>query len=347
MIPATGPGNQRQCDYHTATTIALSFSGVVMPFVYVLSGFGTIFLAGFVIHAVAAFSYWLWNTKALPGALLNRDWRRRKTFFGFLILLLLVSDSLYKHQPAQPLAAEWIYPGILGPLITAALWQVITLFYALRESFNSNQKLPVSRRLLVPFFDYINYARLTALLSLFFCILILVIRTFDNTSLFARKLTYAFIAYVLLLSLTLMAQLFDWFNSRPTMLGSLLVGIVGVAQSARLVTSSLVGLWVFLPLAFRSSPQALGYPAISALVFVFAAMAGFLLNDYADANKDWVNKPWRSRALQLGCPSRPSAQNVLYCRRLCPPHSSCPAGGDVRETILFPYTQHVPLRNWT
>jgi geranylgeranylglycerol-phosphate geranylgeranyltransferase len=162
------------------------------------------------------------------------------------------------------------------------------LLFDLRRQ-RKRDKQAAGRRILL---RRINLVRILSLLSLIVCfVLLTLLPRYEPGSSEYYKTELAFNAYALCIFLCLVVEILDFLKMMPgmTVLSRFLMGFVYLS---RCVTSCLIGLCVFLPSLYSG----LGVKAsfLHALPFVFAAIGGFGLNDYFDADKDAINKPYRA-----------------------------------------------------
>lgn len=68
--------------------------------------------------------------------------------------------------------------------------------------------------------------------------------------------------------------------------------VVGFLYLARVIPSCIIGLAVFLPSIYKGDSYRDAF--FYSLPFILAAVGGYALNDYSDAEKDQVNKPYRA-----------------------------------------------------
>lgn len=280
--------------YLFTTTAALTVSGTLTPLLYAFTGFGTLFLLGFSLHAFLAFAFWTASNTRDNSRLIAWPWNFWKTLFGFAFLLLLVADSIpvWNHQPSRPLAADLLAPGFVSLILTLfAAPQIYLLFQTVRAALRMPRATMAERAAVLQHLSGpVVFIRAAALISFVMCFIIVVYYAFDKESPLAYKLTYIYLIYGVIIVVTFLANMPNFFSSPGT--PPIVVTITGILQTTRILTASIIGLAVLLPLLVAGRPVAATIGA--AVVFALAAMAGFALNDYHDADRDRLNKPHRA-----------------------------------------------------
>jgi geranylgeranylglycerol-phosphate geranylgeranyltransferase len=266
--------------YYLASFAALSVAALSLPMLYIFSDYGRIFFWGTLIHFVAAFLVWFWAGGDLRRLRVYRNrWLTGKTIAGFLFLGVLVGDAFLQLYPIKRSLSNLVVPGTMAWTFTV---MVLAAGYRYRQDKESDftdwlKRLHTSRTGLL---------FLTVLLSFLMGAGTLVIEGFqDMDNIIMFKSDRVFICYVVavLVGSALLLLRGGVRNSMNTLLG--------LTLSARLFTSTIIGLAVFLP-ALRSSIPVLG-AILNALPFFLASAGGFLLNDACDYERDVISKPFR------------------------------------------------------
>ncbi|MGA9362757.1 MAG: UbiA family prenyltransferase [Bacteroidota bacterium] len=285
--------------FYIATLAALTVSILIMPFVYILSNYGTVFLIGFGCHALVSFAFWFAHGHKF-GSLRKDRWVVWKSVFGFVFLFILVLDSKFNFQPVHRHMTQFISWSGWAALVALTTYQVIRLLGAVVENVRTNGRLALARL----FDKRINFVRLAAFSSLSICFFILLLQDIvPSESLLVYKADYAYVVYAVIIGLSLGAEIYNQILSSVSAT-EVVATVWGLIQATRFFTSFVIGGIVFLP-GLRSENQ-YSYAILLALPLWFIAMGGFALNDYCDAYRDRINKPYRP------IPSnRLSSDNVL------------------------------------
>lgn len=272
--------------YSVATLTTLMLSVWAMPLFFVFSGYGTVFLVGFVVHAFGAFV--LWYLCGRGKKLVSLPWGAIKITAGISFLSLLVAATVFPAQPDFHVIKWLVSAEGMSILALPVFWSVYRFLLHLRREHRRNKQLFLQRVLL----RRVNFIRLLTLLCWVACFILLTfIQRYQEASADYYRAELAFDAYAVCIFLCLIVEILDWFEITPLM-ALISKFLLGLLYLTRTVTSCLIGLCVFLP----SIGRGVGVRAslVSTIPFVLAAIGGFALNDYFDASKDAINKPYRA-----------------------------------------------------
>lgn len=276
----------RASQYSIATLAALMVTVSVLPFYFIFSRYGVVFLVGFVIHATASFVFWyLWGRdkylKSLP-------WGTIKIVAGVLFLALLVVVTFFNVQATNH-SIEWFASSngltILTPFVGFLAFR---LYLSFRRVFRKSRK-SIWLRLLDA---RVNFVRVLSILCWVACFAIITLihnRRQDSAEHLKGEL--AFNAYAVCIALCIVVEILDSIGIIKPMT-SIRRSLVGVLLLIRVAPSSLIGLCVLLPAIHKG--VRMDVALLSAVPFFLAALGGFALNDYYDANTDRINKPYRA-----------------------------------------------------
>jgi 4-hydroxybenzoate polyprenyltransferase len=271
--------------YSVAALAALMFSVWVMPLLFVFSSYGTFFLIGFLVHATGAFM--LWYLCGRGDHLTSLPWGWIKSIAGIVFLLSVVLATILRRQPSSHLIPWIVNSDGMASLLGAVVWMVWRLLLNLKRE---SRKAHFWQRVLV---RRVNFVFLLSLLCWVACgILLTLLSNYKEDSADYFKTELAFDAYAGCILVCLIIAVLDQFRFIPSMMTAISKFVVGILYLSRIVTSALIGLCVFLPSMINGAGtlQSLEY----ALPFVLAAIGGFALNDFFDAKKDSINKPYRA-----------------------------------------------------
>ena len=294
--------------YYYAIVAALAFSSIIAPFIFIFSDFGMIFLFGFTFHSIVTFWYWISKGRS-EISLKNLNWVSRKLFFGFIFLLILVIDSFIGNRLIEYalasrsrflpsfvsvtglglLALIFIYQGTLLASSRNKLKKVLSL----KENMNRDN-IEYRRH------EYLNFIGNTynglRLLSLIFGIICLMLVLLIDSNILSTalhpKADLAYIAYGTYMLTILIYRAKELKGDAIRIIDEFKDLFLGMIQVARLLTSTIVGIIVFIPMYFAQ--YELIHSIYSALIFSLIAMGGFALNDYFDVESDKINKPHRA-----------------------------------------------------
>ena len=283
-------------NYYFATLSAMVIASLIIPFLYVFTDFGNIFLIGFLLHSITSFVFWyIFGFK--KNILRKPNWIRYKIIFGFLFLIIMAIDSYSNSQPNKPYMPNLVtYSGLSVLIVIASI--LGSVFYKKNKTIltDENNKLPVLKRL---FADRENFILIIGPLSTVMCFLLLLIKDSQSVPAVNNKINFAFLVYLFCIGISAFTMLikYFWFNNnsgnkKMVRLDSITTALLGFFLTTRIVTSSLVGLAVFLPSLINGHGTLESF--LSCLPFVLACMGGFALNDYFDYRKDVINYPNRA-----------------------------------------------------
>ncbi len=271
--------------YYTATFLALTVSGLVVPLQYIFTGYGSVFLIGFALHSIAVYMFWYW-AGGRSERLIRGDWVRHKIIFGFGFLSILVIDSRFSVLSQGRFMPNLVsFSGFSTLLVlTGFLWGK-DIGEAMQQYVRSGFSRVFEKRERFP--------ALASILSLLMCILVLVLQDLqDDSSLVVEKADRVFVLYSLYIVLSLIFVLgshLDWWSTLRRRISPYLWGLV---LTTRLFTASAIGLSVMLPALHFGTRLIDAF--LLCLPFFLAAMAGFALNDFFDAEMDKIDKPHRA-----------------------------------------------------
>lgn len=283
--------------YSLAALAALMLSIWALPFFFIFSQYGSLFLAFFGVHAF--FVFIIWNYLGQGEKLKFKHWGYGKIAAGLTFILLLVLVTIQNSLPNQDSGitiANWsafFFIFVLSTLIA------LPLIFRLRDE-----------KVAVVFSDRINFTRALSLIASLTCLILLFLSdVFEKGTLFQAKTQLAFAFYFLSACLCIIASVINFFTKKPGFGKAILSSFVGFVILSRVVTTLLISLAVFLPSVYVGN--SLLKSTYFALPFLLSAIGGFSLNDYFDADKDLINKPYR--AIPSG---RLSKQFVLFASML-------------------------------
>lgn len=283
---------RKSSEYALGTLAALTITILVLPLYFVFSDYGNVFLVVFALHALVAFLWWFFwgRTKYLR----RRWWWAVKSGFGLAFLGILVLATAKKDPaPVRFLTgfADWHafigFSLLTGSTIPGLLIDI------------SKQKGSTARTFLLGLFrERVNFTRLLSLL----CVIPLFVTVSLSKSIDAPapehyRAELAFYVYVLCILFCLVVEGVYYINRerkrwRIRRIKRAMRTIAGFFLLIRIATSTVIALVIILP----SLHEGLSFTKsfLSALPFFLAATGGFALNDYYDAEKDIVNKPYRA-----------------------------------------------------
>ena len=288
---ATPPPNieniNKRADLHSrAALTALLVTVLTLPFFFVYSKYGTIFLVLFGLHSIL--SLFFWSSRGVGDGLVKIKWPIHKMWVGTLFLGLLVLFSI---------------PGVDWEPKTRTLpsfvsWETALFFTAgaLASLFRSpwHRWVRGSERFADVLSVRINITRLLGpVSSLALAILLIVLPDHEKASNINMKGDMAFIFYVVCIVISLVANLVYNRKKPPKQLTqTTLTYIYAFLILTRAITSSIITLAIFLPAVY--SGKSFAASVLIALPFFLSAIGGFALNDYFDSETDAINKPQRA-----------------------------------------------------
>lgn len=291
--------------YFIATLYTLILSIWIFPGLFILSPYGAIFFYGFTVHAIISLLFWY--RYGLGKYIKSFKWDYIKSIAGLLFLALLVLAKLVDEPPNLHIYQGLISIGAIFGFGGLTGWMVAKLINDYREA----RKILANRRTIrlnfllgridfrtvnINFFlERINAIRILCILSfLSYVLLNLVLQRFnDSSSLQYYKMEMALIFYGLcIVTCGSLEFLHIRRPKRKVLMTNISSSLIGFLILSRVITSLLVALAVFLPSIYAG--VSLRESGLSALPFFLSAIGGFALNDYYDAKKDLINKPYRA-----------------------------------------------------
>ena len=273
--------------YAQATLAALTATVWLLPFYYIFSSYGSLFLIGFAIHAFASFIVWFYFGQ--PPYLQKWPWQP-KIVAGvcFLSLLVLSPSEFFSQQFTFRFMkgfAGWVGVAFLVVFVVILVGRVIKDFDKLRDE-------GIPSPIYELFKKRINFIRILSLLCFLFCFIITgLLASFEASSIQYSRAELAFQVYAFCIFVCLVIEAVEHFRKNPSV-SQPMKSIIGVLLVLRIFTSLMITLVVFLPLVY--SGLSIGRSILSALPFFCAAAGGFAINDYYDVLKDAINKPYRA-----------------------------------------------------
>lgn len=272
-----------------------------LPFVYIMSPYGTFFFILFVTHSIVSLIIWgkLGRRSSINHFLfintekreLQNYWIFTKSFMGFIFLLILNLASKYSSPPTKSLFSLKLGLYIL-PFLTPFI------FIQGRTIKKENDKYcerygDIGVWFWVFFRKYVNYLRLASLLSFLFAIITLFVKYINPNEDIAYKADYAFSLYVLMIIFSLNFEIYYYIRikNKGQKLFKIILKIFGIIQATRISTSVVISAIVLLPIA--KDINHITNVIFLAMNLLFTSMGGFALNDFYDFEKDKVNKPHR------------------------------------------------------
>ena len=270
--------------YSTATLTALMTSVWTLPFFFIFSQYGMVFLITFGFHSF--FSFYVWSRWGRGENLIKGNWGFHKIWVGviFLVILVICSFPPLNKQPSSRTLEDFVsWSGLALPILFAAPLTAFLLNNARNRSGNIWEV----------FNERINFTRLLSSLSLIGCTatLIVIQPNYDKNSLIYFKGDLAFIFYTICITLCAVAELV-YYLSKPKSNTNVLNIISVFLILIRAITSCLIAFAVFFPALYTG--RSFWESSVLALPFFLSAIGGFALNDYFDAKKDLINKPYRA-----------------------------------------------------
>ncbi|MBV9925683.1 MAG: UbiA family prenyltransferase [Acidobacteria bacterium] len=279
----------KSSQYAVATLTALMGSIWVLPFYFIFSDFGTVFLVSFVVHAFGSFVFWFYFGR--DKYLLTFPWSLIKSIAGLVFLGILVVSTFFKQHISVPFMKGFASWTGLSIVLFFAAYPVTNLGRELNRLRKRSKKdgRPITFRLLG---NRVNFTRLLCLLCVASCfIMTALLQAIDETSRVFFKAELAFQVYWGCIFFCFVFEILHFFDRTPTM-APLLRSLVGLLLVIRVITSLVIAAIVVLPSVGEGVE--IGKAVMMALPFFLAAAGGFALNDYYDVAKDVINKPYRA-----------------------------------------------------
>jgi geranylgeranylglycerol-phosphate geranylgeranyltransferase len=279
------PHTTGSSQYALATLFALTLTIWVLPFYFVFSDYGTLFLFAFALHALVAFVFWFYRGK---GRHLRKPWDWTKIWFGVPFLGILVLATFVKQLiPFRFLSgfadwSGWFFTVFLAAFTTP--WLVRDISKLQGRTIRSFAIELLTNR--------VNFTRILSLLcvvSSFFTLALL--RTLDNDPAKHYRAELAFYTYTLCIMFCLIIEIIHYISRRRRTRHPMRT-VIGLLLIIRCATSIVISLVVIIPSVYNG--MSITRAILSALPFFLAAAGGFALNDYYDVEKDRINKPYRA-----------------------------------------------------
>lgn len=274
--------------YSIATLTALMVSVWALPFFFIFSQYGTVFLIAFGIHSILSFLVWSYWGKEPD--LRTRNWGFHKIWVGvtFLTVLVITSFPAFNKQPDSRTLegfVSWSGLSLVATLLTLPLTGIL-----LHDVFHRDSMWDVFKR-------RINFTRALSFLSLISCIILLIViqPNYKEDSIVYFKSDLAFIFYTICILLCSIVEFCYHFNKQAPNQNSnqsIVKQIFAFFVLTRAITSLIITFGVLIP-GLHSGINFWECLKL-ALPFLLSAMGGFSLNDYFDAKKDLINKPYRA-----------------------------------------------------
>ncbi len=322
--------------YYVATLSVLTLTAWIVPAFYTFSERGLWFVALFAIHVLTAL--WWWTQQAATVQKLrgrsHYEWLFWKLAFSGILLGCVFVDWRFQY----PLTDPWLRDNVSAAILTAcAVGLGLVVYPRLRDSPGWK-----SRTLDIAGADRVFSERMNALrvLSGLSYISMLVLFVVQRTILSPDSPTYfksdpGFMAY---LAFVIVALIVEGLNSdrerKNAIKNSIITVVTLLISSTRIVSTSLIGLVLYLGLTTLGLPAAVA--AQATLPFVLCALGGFALNDYFDRDRDAIDKPWRpipARMVSAGAVRRYGIAMLM-----CAVASWFFSGYSAGETLLFAAT---------
>jgi 4-hydroxybenzoate polyprenyltransferase len=275
-------------NYYYSTLAVLTFSGLLIPFVYVFSDFGIVFLVGFSLHSIAAYLFWFQTAKSLPILQQNRMgfW---KVVAGLALLVVMVVDSktkVFLNREFLPRSSQ-----IILMILVAVCMLLLRGVGGMLKSLPMPVGASVKEKIKTLYGTHEIYPVTVAFGSLFMCIVMFGARELQEQGVIVNKISTAIWTY---LAWIFMSQVYmgRTYIKKSGIVSSAAVFLQGVILTTHLVTSVMAGALVFASAMLRGS--GIGGSSAESLPFVFAAMGGFALNDFFDVKRDAINEPNRA-----------------------------------------------------
>ena len=279
----------KSSQYAIATLTALMGSIWVLPFFFIFSDYGTVFLISFVVHSFSAFLFWFYL--GTNKYFVKLPWSLIKSIAGLIFLGILVISTFFKQQITFPFLKGFASWTGLSIVFIFAVFPISRLGRDLSRLIKKSQKdgRPITLRLLG---DRVNFARILCLLCVISCfIMTALLQAIEPSSLVFYKAELAFQVYWMCIFFCFVIEVLHYFGRTPTMT-PLIKSFIGILLVIRVITSMLIAAVVILPSVHEG--VGIGKAILTALPFFLAAAGGFALNDYYDVPKDLINKPYRA-----------------------------------------------------
>lgn len=278
--------SEKAKQYSMATLIALMISVWVMPFFFVFSQYGVVFLISFIFHALLSFSFWY--VYGDGEYLKTYNWGRIKNINGLVFLAILVLVTFPDTKPSQHIFKGFVSLDGFSLLAWGSTLTLATFYFDLRRAFRRKNRRRFWFKIM---FTKINVIRSLSVLCLFASfILVRLASGYEESSEEYYKAELAFSVYAICIAICFVVVLLDSINIKPPMstIGTYLIGLLILS---RIVTSSIISMAVLVSSLKHGNSFYDSF--MHSLPFFLIAVGGFALNDFYDVRKDSVNKPYR------------------------------------------------------
>jgi hypothetical protein len=196
--------------YASATLAALVITIWVVPFAFIFSDYGSLFLIGFIIHSFAAFIFWFYFGRQTYFQIL--PWASIKTVAGLTFLGLLVAAPFFNQTIVPAPLRNVAGPTGLALLMPFAAFQALRLMVDVRRIVRRTRK-----RVFIRLLDHrMNFIRiLSALCLIASFIVVFLLQSVDESSVLFRKAGLAFGVYATSISFCLIIEVTDFLKARP------------------------------------------------------------------------------------------------------------------------------------
>lgn len=278
---ATRIQTSQRASFSRATLWVAMVSVWALPFFFVFTDYGLVFLIPFGLHA--SVTLLLWYYFGDRPTMQNGSWRLHKFWAGVTFLVILAAGSIWKNPPDDGLLTGSAFGVVLGLMILGFASIITILLFDMRAKNGVFADV---------FADWVNFPRFLCFLcgAGAFVIIIITDRYTMGSSVRAKG-QYAFTFYALTMLICFIVEGIQQVKSmRPgTPVAHFIYGFLVLIRA---VTSLIIGLVVFLPSIY--SGQTIPNALLRSLPFVLSAAGGFALNDYFDVEKDSITKPYRT-----------------------------------------------------
>jgi hypothetical protein len=204
--PESNQAIARVLKFSTATSIALTTIVCLLPFLFVFSEYGIVFLVIFSVHASVSIILWFSYGNDL-NRLRSLPWLFMKTVITTIFLGGLFMASTFNAQPVMSVTrglAGWT--GISMLQIVAG-FSVFRLIRSTQRIYNKSRSVTANTLLRV-FLNKMNLVRLLSLVSLVSVFIVVpLVRTLSTNNLLQTKVDLVFCVYTLFILLGLVLEI--------------------------------------------------------------------------------------------------------------------------------------------
>lgn len=198
--------------FSTLTSLALTAIVCLLPFLFVFSEYGILFLAVFAVHATASIVLWFWYGSDL-NKLRSLPWLLIKTVTTTTFIVGLVAASNFNSQPVVSVTRGLASVSGISLLQAVAALSLIRLLRSIQRIKKRSESLNVFIRV---FFDKMNLVRLLSLASLVSVFVVVpLIQTLSPDSRLRSKADLAFCVYTLFILLSLVLEIINDVSVLP------------------------------------------------------------------------------------------------------------------------------------